>query len=141
MVFSVAPEGIAPSGLLQDQAQTSSLPPNSPSRQPAPVCSLTYETGPPHVTVAHWQGLAVSPFEGSGRGVAVLLLLQVLRPEIYKDVAEQWWVEVPTMVHLLEGEVERGQGGPYRRGLLLSVQWLMLDLLCSPPMKDTASIP
>ncbi|XP_077167457.1 maestro heat-like repeat-containing protein family member 2A isoform X2 [Paroedura picta] len=57
----------------------------------------------PQELLARLLGLAVSPFEGSGRGLAVLLLLQVLRPEIYKDVAEQWWVEIPGMVHLLEG--------------------------------------
>ncbi|XP_060115612.1 maestro heat-like repeat-containing protein family member 2A [Heteronotia binoei] len=57
----------------------------------------------PQGLLARLLGLAVSPFEGSGRGVAVLLLLQALRPEIYKDVAEHWWVEVPATVHLLEG--------------------------------------
>ncbi|XP_015269028.1 PREDICTED: maestro heat-like repeat-containing protein family member 2A [Gekko japonicus] len=57
----------------------------------------------PQELLARLLSLAVSPFDGSGRGVAVLLLLQVLRPQIYKDVAEQWWVEVPAMVDLLEG--------------------------------------
>nr|XP_056721554.1 maestro heat-like repeat-containing protein family member 2A [Euleptes europaea] len=57
----------------------------------------------PQELLARLLGLAVSPFEGSGRGAAVLLLLQALRPEIYKEVAKQWWVEVPAMLHLLEG--------------------------------------
>ncbi|XP_048374570.1 maestro heat-like repeat-containing protein family member 2A [Sphaerodactylus townsendi] len=57
----------------------------------------------PQELLARLLSLVVSPFEGSGRGTAVLLLLQALRLEIYKNVAKQWWVEVPALVHLLEG--------------------------------------
>nr|XP_020657315.1 maestro heat-like repeat-containing protein family member 2A [Pogona vitticeps] len=49
------------------------------------------------------QSLAVSPFEESGRGAAALRLLSALCPEIYQDVAEHWWVEVPVLVRYLEG--------------------------------------
>ncbi|KAM3851091.1 maestro heat-like repeat-containing protein family member 2A [Vipera latastei] len=47
--------------------------------------------------------LAVCPLERDGQGTAALLLLSALRPEFYKDVGEHWWVEVPLLVHYLEG--------------------------------------
>ncbi|XP_053131136.1 maestro heat-like repeat-containing protein family member 2A isoform X3 [Hemicordylus capensis] len=57
----------------------------------------------PQELLARILALVVSPFEGSGRGAAALLLLKALRPEVYKDVAEHWWVEVPIMVNYLQG--------------------------------------
>lgn len=54
-----------------------------------------------------WQGLAVSPFEGGGRGTAALLLLQALCPEVCGEVAEDWRAEVPDLLQHLEG----GTGG------------------------------
>ncbi|XP_044312024.1 maestro heat-like repeat-containing protein family member 2A [Varanus komodoensis] len=46
---------------------------------------------------------AVAPLEGSGRGAAALLLLNALRPEFFAHVAQHWWVDVPVLVHYLEG--------------------------------------
>ncbi|XP_042298515.1 maestro heat-like repeat-containing protein family member 2A [Sceloporus undulatus] len=60
----------------------------------------------PQELMARLLSLAVSPLEGSGRGSAALLLLNALRPEMFKDVAENWWVEVPIMVRYLEGRTK-----------------------------------
>ncbi|CAI5795132.1 heat-like repeat-containing family member 2A [Podarcis lilfordi] len=57
----------------------------------------------PQELMAQLLALAVSPLEGTGRGAAVLLLMNALRPEAYRDVGEHWWVEIPALVRYLEG--------------------------------------
>ncbi|XP_060124565.1 maestro heat-like repeat-containing protein family member 2A [Zootoca vivipara] len=57
----------------------------------------------PQELMARLLALTVSPLEGTGRGGAVLLLMNALRPEAYRDVGEHWWVEIPALVRYLEG--------------------------------------
>ncbi|XP_053222824.1 maestro heat-like repeat-containing protein family member 2A isoform X3 [Podarcis raffonei] len=57
----------------------------------------------PQELMARLLALAVFPLEGTGRGAAVLLLMNALRPEAYRDVGEHWWVEIPALVRYLEG--------------------------------------
>ncbi|XP_039364388.1 maestro heat-like repeat-containing protein family member 2A [Mauremys reevesii] len=72
-------------------------------RQAAPECREPAASATPQQLLARLLVLSASPFEGEGRGVAALLPLNALRPEMYGDGAEQWWMEIPAMVQYLDG--------------------------------------
>ncbi|CAM5165433.1 unnamed protein product [Eretmochelys imbricata] len=72
-------------------------------RQAAHDCREPVASPTPQQLLARLLVLSASPFKGEGRGVAALLLLNALRPELYGDEAEQWWMEIPAMVHYLDG--------------------------------------
>ncbi|XP_034608788.1 maestro heat-like repeat-containing protein family member 2A [Trachemys scripta elegans] len=72
-------------------------------RQAAHDCREPVASPTPQQLLARLLVLSASPFEGEGRGVAALLLLNALRPEMYGDEAEQWWMEIPAMVQYLDG--------------------------------------
>ncbi|XP_043355652.1 maestro heat-like repeat-containing protein family member 2A [Dermochelys coriacea] len=67
-------------------------------RQAAHDCREPVASPTPQQLLPRLLVLSASPFKGEGCGVAALLLLNALRPELYGDEAGQWWMEIPAKV-------------------------------------------
>lgn len=59
----------------------------------------------PHWSLGSLQVLMSSPYEGEGRGIAMLNLLRTLSHSIEPSMANMWELEIPLLVKYLEGEV------------------------------------
>lgn len=79
--------------------------------RPGPQCRPQERgaQGCPDQTESHWglgspQVLMSAPYEGEGRGVAMLNLLRTLSHSIAPSMADMWELEIPLLVSYLEGE-------------------------------------
>lgn len=59
----------------------------------------------PHWNLGSLQVLMSSPYEGEGRGIAMLNLLRTLSHSIAPSMADMWELEIPLLIKYLEGEV------------------------------------
>lgn len=59
----------------------------------------------PHWSLGSLQVLMSSPYEGEGRGIAMLNLLRTLSHSIAPSMADMWELEIPLLIKYLEGEV------------------------------------
>ena len=66
------------------------------------------EQGEPHWRLGSLQVLMSSPYEGEGRGIAMLNLLRTLSHSIAPSMADMWELEIPLLVKYLEGEELEG---------------------------------
>lgn len=92
--------------------------PWSPSRSEGPRAARSRQS-PTHWRLVPPQVLMSSPYEGEGRGVAMLNLLRTLSHSIAPSMADLWELEIPLLIKYLEGE---GLRAPPRVDLPLRVQ-------------------